>query len=66
MNKKVWYNITEAAEHLQVSRQTIYNLIEKGALPYYEIKGVRGKRIKEEDLDVLFKRADISTDGTAT
>ncbi len=56
MPEKDWLNISEAAEYLGVSRQTVYNLIERGILPYTELRGVRGKRIKKEDLAALFKR----------
>ncbi len=58
MTDKEWFNIKEAAEYLEVSRQTIYNLIEREVLRYYEVKGLRGKRIKKEDLDGLIQRSD--------
>ena len=48
-----WLTIPEAADYIRVTRQTIYNLINEGRLPYFEIPGVRGKRIKREDLDKL-------------
>ncbi len=52
-----WFNVTEAAEYLQVSRQTIYKLMDAGLLPYYEVRGVKRRRIKKEDLDALFSKA---------
>ena len=55
-----WLNVTEAAAYLRVSRQTLYNLMEAGELPYYTVKGLRGRRIKKEDLDALIKRSDES------
>ena len=57
LNDKMWLNVTEAAIYLQVSRQTIYNLIERGILPFYEVRGIRGKRIKKEDLESLFQKS---------
>jgi excisionase family DNA binding protein len=51
-----WMNVTEATKYLKVSRQTLYNLMDRGILPYYELKGVRGRRIKKDDLDALLRR----------
>ena len=50
---KEWLTINESAEYLRVTRQTIYNYINEGVLPYFELKGGRGKRIKRADLDQL-------------
>jgi excisionase family DNA binding protein len=50
-----WMNVKEAAGYLGVSRQTIYRLIQSGKLSYFEVQGVRGKRIRKGDLDALIK-----------
>ncbi len=51
-----WMNVTEACAYLKVSRQTLYKLMNEGTLPYYELKNVRGRRIKIADLDALLQR----------
>lgn len=56
--RKGWYSAAEAAEYIGVTRQSIYNLIDQGLLAAYKIKGLRGRRIKKEDLDALFERID--------
>ncbi len=50
-----WLNVSEAAKYLGVSRETIYALMTRGLVPFSEVRGVRGRRIKKEDLDVLLK-----------
>jgi excisionase family DNA binding protein len=50
-----WLNVKEACDYLQVSRQTLYNLMSRGLVPYAEVIGVRGRRIKKEDLDKLLR-----------
>ena len=50
-----WLTVDEAAKYLKVHRTTIYDLIERGVLPYYELKGARGRRFKREDLDALLE-----------
>lgn len=55
MPSKEWFNVSEAAEYLQVSRQTIYKLMDDGVLPYTKVKGLQGRRIKKQDLDALFE-----------
>ncbi len=55
--KKDWVNVRKAAEYLQVSRETIYNLMDRGLLPYSEVVGVRGRRIRKEDLDALLRNS---------
>jgi len=52
---KAWLNVKEAAEYLHVSRPTLYNLMDTGLLPYAQVQGVRGRRIKKEDLELLLK-----------
>ncbi len=53
---KDWLNVSEAAEYLQVSRETIYKLMDEGVLAYTKLKGLQRRRIKKEDLDALFER----------
>jgi len=36
--KQEWFTPAEAAEYLRVSRQSIYNYMEDGSLPYYKLK----------------------------
>lgn len=56
MCEKRWLNVSEAADYLGVSRQTLYRLMDKGTLPYYTIEGLQGRRIEKEDLDALVKK----------
>jgi excisionase family DNA binding protein len=51
-----WLTIMEAAKYLSVSRQTLYAYMNEGTLPYYELKGKRGRRLRREDLDGLLTR----------
>lgn len=54
---QVWYTVDEAATYLRVTRQTLYNYMSEGLLPYYELKGVgRGRRLRLTDLDGLLTR----------
>ena len=46
----------EAARHLGVSRQSLYDYIKRHALPCYQLPGSRGRRFKKADLDALLKR----------
>lgn len=50
-----WLTVDEAAKYLKVHRTTIYDLCDRGVLPYYELKGARGRRFKREDLDSLLE-----------
>ena len=43
----------QAMEYLQISRTTLYRLMEQGTLPYYRIAGTRQRRFKRSDLDQL-------------
>ncbi len=56
MVEKDWLNVKEAAEYLGISREAIYSLMERGLLAYTEIEGIRGRRIKQEDLAALIKQ----------
>ena len=61
-----WLTVNEAAAYLKLHRATIYELCERGALPYFEIRGARGRRFKREDLDALLEepRKEGTDDGT--
>ena len=48
---KEWFTIEEAAEHLRVSRRTIYKLTAEGRLPAFRIGRERHRRFRKEDLD---------------
>jgi excisionase family DNA binding protein len=50
-----WLTVDEAAKYLKVHRTTIYDLCDRGALPYFELRGARGRRFKREDLDSLLE-----------
>ena len=52
-----WFTPAEAAKYLRVSRQTIYNYMESGLLPYYELASGGGRRIRRSDLDGLLRPA---------
>lgn len=54
--EREWLNVKEACDYLQVSRQTLYNLMGRGLLPFAEVLGVRGRRIKKEDLNRLLSK----------
>ena len=58
--EKGWLNVSEAAKYLQVSRETIYKLMEQGVLPYTKIRGLQRRRIKKEDLQALFERFEVN------
>ncbi len=51
-----WFTLSEAARYLRVSRQTIYNYINQGLLPYYELISGGGRRVKRSDLDALLEK----------
>ena len=62
-----WLTVNEAAAYLKVHRATIYELIRRGVLPYYTLKGARDRRFKREDLDALLEpggREDGKSTGT--
>jgi excisionase family DNA binding protein len=58
---KDWMNVTDAVNYLGVSRQTLYNLMDRGFLAYYELKGVRGRRTMRKDLDALLQKGKPAT-----
>ncbi len=48
-----WLSTKEAAAYLRVGRSTLYNLVKRGRLRWYELPGVRGRWFRREDLDRL-------------
>lgn len=54
---KDWLNVSEAAAYLGVSRKALYHIMEQGLLPYTQVLGLRGRRIKKEDLDTLLQKS---------
>ena len=54
--KQEWFTPAEAAKYLRVTRQTIYNYMDQGILPYYELKSGRGRRLRKSDLDALLQK----------
>lgn len=60
MAEQLWFNVSEAAKYLGISRDTLYKLMDEGLLPYYTLKGVQKRRMKKEDLDALMERNDHS------
>lgn len=61
--EKEWLNVSEAARLLQVSRETIYRLMdEEKVLPYTKIKGLQRRRIRRSDLIALIQRFDPGAD----
>jgi len=54
--KQEWFTPAEAAKYLRVTRQTIYNYMEEGLLPYYVLKSGGGRRIHRPDLDALLEQ----------
>jgi excisionase family DNA binding protein len=61
-DEQEWFTPAEAARYLRVTRQTIYNLMNDKSLPYYELKTIRGRRLRRSDLDALLVRADNAAD----
>lgn len=55
-SERQWFTVEQAAAYLQVTKQTIYNWINLGILPYYELPTGRGRRFRREDLDRLLQR----------
>ena len=58
--EKHWLKIAEAAEHVGVSRMTVYRWIRQGKLPSHKVGGI--VRVKLEDVDKLLEEGrEIST-----
>lgn len=50
---QTWFNVQEACDYLRISKPTLYELVNKGLLRSYKIKGLKARRFKREDLDGL-------------
>jgi excisionase family DNA binding protein len=52
--------LKEAAGYLKVSRAQLYVLMASGRLRWVEVEGMRGRRVRRDDLDALLRdrRAD--------
>jgi excisionase family DNA binding protein len=50
-----WLSLNQAADHLGVSRASVYRLCKAGLLAWLEVPGVQGRRFREEDLDSLLE-----------
>jgi excisionase family DNA binding protein len=47
---------TEAAKYLGIGKTQTYELMTENLLPWYELEGTRGRRIRVADLDRLLRR----------
>ncbi len=56
MVDKEWFNPSEAAKYLGISRLSLYKLMDEGMLPYYTVKGIQKRRLKKQDLDALMQK----------
>ena len=56
--KQHWYTLDEAAEHLRVSKRTIYQLLEDKQLVAYRMGRAGHRRFRGEDLDAVMHRED--------
>ncbi len=65
-DKQEWFTPSEAAEYLRVTRQTIYNYMDDGLLPYYDLKVGRGRRLRRIDLDGLLTQHKPSGESPAS
>ncbi|MEZ4677261.1 MAG: helix-turn-helix domain-containing protein [Caldilineaceae bacterium] len=54
----IWLTVEEAAEHLKVSKATLYNLMKDGRLPFFYITGTRQRRLSQADLNKLLVPGD--------
>ncbi len=53
-DEKEFYTVEELAERLQLTRMTIYRLVKRGELPYYQIG--RSKRFRTDDVEAFLER----------
>ena len=51
---KEFYTVEELAERLQLTRMTIYRLVKRGEIPYYQIG--RSKRFRAGDVEEFLER----------
>jgi excisionase family DNA binding protein len=50
-----WMTVAEAAEYLDVNRNTLYRWCEQGRLRHYELESGGGRRFRKDDLDRLLR-----------
>lgn len=51
-----WIGMAEAKEILGLSHNTVKKLIRQGALPAYEVPGIRGPRFHRADVEKIIRR----------
>ena len=54
-----WFTIDEAADHLRVSRRTIYQLVQEKQLTSYRVGRAGHRRFKLEDLSAAMQREEV-------
>ena len=54
-----WFTIDEAADHLRVSRRTIYQLVQERQLTSHRVGRGGHRRFKLEDLSAAMQREDV-------
>ena len=55
-----WFTIDEAAEHLRISRRTVYQLLQEKQLTSYRLGRAGHRRFKLEDLNAAMQREDVA------
>lgn len=56
-----WLTLKDVRAQLGIAPNTIRKLIRDGDLPAYQIKGVRGPRFKQADVDALISPIPVQT-----
>lgn len=59
-----WMTIAQAMAYTQLSRTTLYRLMDDGILPFYRVAGTRQRRFKRSELDQLMIREEPGKSGT--
>jgi excisionase family DNA binding protein len=54
MTDEEYFTTTELAKLLKITQRTVYRLMERGDLPYYEIG--RAKRFRKSDIEAYLER----------
>ena len=54
MTDEEFYTSTDLAKYLKITQRTVYRLMERGDLPYYEIG--RAKRFRKSDVEAYLER----------
>lgn len=50
-------NLSQLSEYLQVSKQTLYNWVKNGSLPYFRAGGTGQYRFVKSKIDKLIKKS---------